>query len=328
MDVVLTGIKPTGTPHLGNYIGAIAPAIERAQNPGKFYFFIADYHALNYIFNPSELKQYTKEIAATWVALGLDLEKVVFYRQSDVPEIVELSWILSCATNKGLLNRAHAYKARVAENTQESRDEDFGVNMGLFSYPVLMSADILAFRSTLVPVGRDQFQHLEIARDIVSTFNSRYKSEYLPLPKALESNPFVLPGLDGRKMSKSYANTIPLFAEQKKLKKTINRITTDSSGPTEPKSTDCILFEIYKAFSSQDEITGMREEFSQGISWGAAKAAVFEQVDKRLSGPRETYKELMADSKKLEHILESGAAKARLVARETLNQVKSAAGFI
>ncbi len=269
----LTGIKPTGHPHLGNYIGAIKPALEMAKdNTSQGIYFIADYHALNSVQDRKKFKEYTYEIAAAWLSLGLDPEKVIFYRQSDVPEILELHWILSCMTPKGLMNRAHAYKAKVEENMAEGNDSDAGVNMGLFTYPILMAADILLFNSDKVPVGKDQVQHVEIARDIAENFNRTF-GEAVKLPQyVIEEETAVIPGLDGRKMSKSYGNTIPLFAEEKALKKLVNKIVTDSTPPEEPKEVKgSSLFTLYKEFAAAAEADSMKEKYKQGIGWGQVK---------------------------------------------------------
>jgi tryptophanyl-tRNA synthetase len=236
---VLTGITTTGTPHLGNYVGAIKPCIQASHDANvQSYYFLADYHALVKNQDPERMQQSTLEIAATWLALGLDTEQAVFYRQSDVPEILELTWVLTCSTAKGLMNRAHAYKAAVQENVDAGEDPDFAIKMGLFSYPILMAADILMFNSTHVPVGKDQVQHLEMARDIAQRFNHHY-GEYFVLPEAvIDEHVAVLPGRDGRKMSKSYNNTIPLWLPEKQLRKAIMRIVTNSLEPGDPKDPD------------------------------------------------------------------------------------------
>ncbi|RDI39043.1 tryptophan--tRNA ligase [Falsibacillus pallidus] len=326
---VLTGIKPTGQIHLGNYIGSIKPALalaeEKDYNP---VYFVADYHGLTKIHDPLEMKQLSYGIAATWIALGLNPEKSIFYRQSDVPEIFELSWILSCFAAKGLMNRAHAYKDAVEKNKAAGKDIDDGVNMGLFTYSVLMSADILLFNTDLVPVGKDQLQHVEIARDLAEAFNKNY-GETFKLPEAIiEKESSILLGLDGRKMSKSYNNTIPLFEEPKKLRKLINKIKTDSLPPETPKNPDeSIIFSIYKEFADQSEVKAMREQYEKGISWGDAKHALFELMNTRLEEPREKYKELMASPHKLDEILAYGAEKARAKASGFLKEIKGKAGF-
>ncbi|MDG1292720.1 MAG: tryptophan--tRNA ligase, partial [Pseudomonadales bacterium] len=326
LNRVLTGITTTGTPHLGNYVGAIKPAIAASQNDNTDSFlFLADYHAMIKSHEPDKIHQSSIEIAATWLALGLDIDKVTFYRQSDVPEIMELSWILTCWTAKGLMNRAHAYKASVQANEAANEDPDNGVTMGLFSYPVLMAADILMFNGKQIPVGRDQIQHVEMARDIAQRFNHHY-GECFVLPEALvEDNVAVLQGLDGRKMSKSYNNTIPLFETEKKLKKSINKIKTNLLEPGEPKDPDTsTVFQIWKAFASEAQTADMREQFQAGIAWGEAKKCLFELVNSELAEPRERYLELMADPAKMESILLAGAEKARAVTAPKIQQVREA----
>ena len=329
LNRVLTGITTTGTPHLGNYVGAIKPAIAASQNDNTDSFlFLADYHAMIKSHEPDKIHQSSIEIAATWLALGLDIDKVTFYRQSDVPEIMELSWILTCWTAKGLMNRAHAYKASVQANEAANEDPDNGVTMGLFSYPVLMAADILMFNGKQIPVGRDQIQHVEMARDIAQRFNHHY-GECFVLPEALvEDNVAVLQGLDGRKMSKSYNNTIPLFETEKKLKKSINKIKTNLLEPGEPKDPDTsTVFQIWKAFASEAQTADMRKQFQEGIAWGEAKKCLFELVNSELAEPRERYLELMADPAKMETILLAGAEKARAVTVPKIQQVREAIGI-
>ena len=326
---VLTGITTTGTPHLGNYVGAIKPAIAASQNDNTDSFlFLADYHAMIKSHEPDKIHQSSIEIAATWLALGLDVDKVTFYRQSDVPEIMELSWILTCWTAKGLMNRAHAYKAAVQANETASVDPDNAVTMGLFSYPVLMAADILMFNGKQIPVGRDQIQHVEMARDIAQRFNHHY-GECFVLPEALvEDNVAVLQGLDGRKMSKSYNNTIPLFDTEKKLKKSINKIKTNLLEPGEPKDPDdSTVFQIWKAFATEQQTADMRQEFHDGIAWGEAKKSLFELINNELAEPRERYLELMANPAKMETILLAGAEKARAVTAPKIQQVREAIGI-
>ncbi|MGE4518855.1 MAG: tryptophan--tRNA ligase [Desulfobacteraceae bacterium] len=327
---VLTGITTTGTPHLGNYAGAIKPAIEASRDlQNKSFYFLADLHALIKNQNPKEVHRSSLEVAATWLALGLDTENSYFYRQSDIPEIPELTWILSCLTAKGLMNRAHAYKAAVAENIeQKAKDPDKGVTMGLFSYPVLMAADILMFNADIVPVGKDQIQHLEMARDIGMRFNHVYK-EIFTLPKAsTDENSAVLKGLDGRKMSKSYSNTIPLFAPEKKLRKLINKITTNSQPPEEPKDTkDCTLFEIYSAFASKDQIKEIEKKYAEGIGWGEMKTTLFELLNDQLKDARKEYEYLVENPSVVEETLKKGALKAREEAVPMLKKVKEAVGL-
>jgi tryptophanyl-tRNA synthetase len=327
--VVLTGIKPTGSIHLGNYLGAIKPALGFLDKGSVFeghqaYYFIADYHALTSVVDPKQLKQWTLEVAATWMALGLNEEQTTFYRQSDIPELFELTWILNCVTNKGLMNRAHAYKACVDQNVTGGADPDEGINMGLYTYPILMSSDILAFHAHWVPVGSDQLQHVEIARDLAQTLNHRYKKELLRLPKAfIQEHMKVIPGLDGRKMSKSYSNTIPLFAPPSQLKKLIARIKTDSSLPGEPKKTqDSLIFTLYKEFATVEQTAMMEQKYAEGISWGEAKEALFSLLDHFLQGPRTKYEYLLQHPDEIEQALHKGAVKARARAGAILQVVK------
>ena len=329
-QVYLTGITTTGTPHLGNYVGAIRPAVEasRRENIDSF-FFLADYHALVKCHDPAQVRQSRAEIAATWLALGLDTDRAIFYRQSDIPEIAELNWILTCMTAKGLMNRAHAYKAVVQENLDSGdNDADKGITMGLYSYPILMSADILMFKATHVPVGKDQIQHLEMARDIAQRFNHHY-GELLVLPEVvIDENVAVLSGLDGRKMSKSYGNTIPLFEPEKKFRKLIMKIKTNSLEPGEPKDPEGnTLFEIYSAFASEQEQAEMRQAYADGIAWGEAKQIVFELLNAQLAEPRERYNELMAKPEEVEKVLLRGAERAREISVPYLAQLRKATGI-
>ena len=334
---ILTGITPTGIPHLGNYVGAIRPAIESIQNSDdEAFFFLADYHGIIKCQDPTIIYESTKAIAATWLACGLDPERVTFYRQSDVPEITELAWILNCSCAKGLMNRAHAYKASVDMNMEKNDvDPDQGITMGLFGYPVLMAADILMFNATHVPVGRDQIQHIEMARDIAGTFNHKYKPLFTMPSAVVDDDIPLLTGLDGRKMSKSYGNTIPLFGElnpqvspEKQMHKAIMKIVTNSQLPSEPKNPDdSTLFEIYKAFASPDEIIAMREQFATGISWGDAKQVLFDKINSEIAPFRERYQELMANPKELEEILQMGAQKARRHSHKQLDKTRRAIGI-
>ena len=326
---VLTGITTSGTPHLGNYVGAIRPAIAAslAKNVESFYF-LADYHALIKIDEPARIQRSTLEIAATWIAAGLDPQRVTFYRQSDVPEIPELTWFLTCVTGKGVLNRAHAYKASVDKNTAAGLDEDADVTAGLFMYPVLMAADILMFNAHQVPVGRDQIQHIEMARDMASSFNHRYGEHFVLPEAAIEESVATLPGLDGRKMSKSYDNTIPLFAPREQLKKLIGSIKTDSRAPGEPKDTEgSALFQIYQAFAQPHETAQLREDFAAGISWADAKQKLFERIDAEITPMRATYEHLMAHPAELEALLLQGAAKARAIASPFITKLRHAVGL-
>lgn len=326
---VLTGITTTGTPHLGNYVGAIRPAIAASQDPDKdSYFFLADYHGIIKCQDPALLRQSTLEVAATWLALGLDPDKVVFYRQSDVPEIMELAWMLSCVCAKGLMNRSHAYKAAVADNEGAGEDPDFGITMGLFSYPVLMAADILMFNAHEVPVGRDQIQHIEMARDMAQRFNHIF-GEHFTLPEAVvDDSVAVLVGLDGRKMSKSYNNTIPLFLAEKKLRKSINKIKTNLLEPGEPKDpADSAVFEIWQAFADDAQRAYMREQFAGGIAWGQAKKELFALIDEQLSEPRQRYQDLLESRDEIERVLQEGAAKARASAQPLMAELRAAQGI-
>ncbi|MEB5965709.1 MULTISPECIES: tryptophan--tRNA ligase [Comamonas] len=326
----LTGITPSGTPHLGNYAGMMRPAIEasRDKNVENFYF-LADYHALIKCQDPERVQRSTIEIAASWLAAGLDPEHVTFYRQSDIPEIPELTWFLTCVTGKGLLNRAHAYKAAVDKNNASGTEPDDGVTAGLFMYPVLMGADILIFNANKVPVGRDQVQHLEMARDMASSFNHIYGSEYFTLPEAVvEESVATLPGLDGRKMSKSYNNTIPLFAPREQLRKLINSITTDSRAPGQAKEVEgSALFQIYQGFASEEESAALRQQYAEGIAWGDAKQILFERIDREIAPMRERYEYLIAHPAELEEILQAGAVKARKLATPLLQQLRAAVGI-
>lgn len=326
---VLTGITTTGTPHLGNYVGAIRPAIEASRDPDtEAYLFLADFHALIKNQDPDQVAQSSREIAATWLALGLDPEHTFFYRQSDIPEIAELSWILSCSAAKGLMNRAHAYKAAVQANELAGEDPDFGVTMGLFSYPILMAADILVFNAHKVPVGRDQIQHVEMARDIAQRFNHHYGTIFT-LPEAVtDDNVAVLQGLDGRKMSKSYGNTIPLFGTPKQLQKSINKIKTNLLEPGDPKDTDdSTVFQIWCAFAEEAERERMRAAFAEGIAWGEAKKQLFERVNDELAPARSSYERLMATPSEVEEVLQLGAAKLRPKSQALIAQVRQAIGL-
>ena len=326
--VVLTGIKPTGIPHIGNYFGAIKQAIELSQS-SEFdnFYFIADYHALNFIKEKQVLLDYTKQIACIWLACGLDPNKVVFYKQSQVPEVTELNWLLCNVTSKGLMNRAHAYKAMVDKAVLANDEPDAYVNMGLYNYPILMAADILLFNTKYVPVGTDQKQHVEMARDIAKAFNKRYGNTFvIPTELIQESTANVL-GVDGRKMSKSYGNLIPLFCPEKELKKIISSIKTDSSLPSEPKPTDCTIFSLYKLFATQEEVNAMEERFNKGISWADAKAELFNTMNNYIAPMREKYDYYMSHYDEVEKMLENGAKKAREIAKQTLTRARQAIGL-
>jgi len=329
---ILTGITTTGTPHLGNYAGAIRPAIIASrQSDADSFYFLADYHALIKCDDPLRIQRSRLEIAATWLAAGLDVDRVTFYRQSDIPEIPELTWLLTCVAGKGLLNRAHAYKASVDKNVEAGEDPDAGITMGLFSYPVLMAADILMFNAHQVPVGRDQIQHVEMARDIGQRFNHLFGNgkEFFVMPEALiEESVATLPGLDGRKMSKSYDNTVPLFTSAKDMKEAISRIVTDSRLPGETKDPDTShLFTLYQAFASKEQGDEFRADLLQGLGWGDAKQRLFQLLDAELGEARENYHRLIERPADLEDILQAGAEKARRVATPFLGELREAVGL-
>ena len=325
----LTGITTSGTPHLGNYVGSIRPSVQASLRDGvESFYFLADYHALIKIDEPARIQRSTLEIAASWLAAGLNPERVTFYRQSDIPEIPELTWFLTCVTGKGILNRAHAYKASVDKNTQAGLEPDADVTAGLFMYPVLMGADILMFNAHHVPVGRDQIQHIEMARDMAHSFNHRYGEHFVPPLAAIEESVATLPGLDGRKMSKSYDNTIPLFAPRDQLKKLIAGIKTDSLAPGVPKDTQgSALFQIYQAFASPEETAAMATLFAQGIGWGEAKDKLFERIDQEIAPMRERYQFLMDHPQEVQSILQHGAIKARAVATPFMATLRQAVGL-
>lgn len=325
----LTGITTSGTPHLGNYVGSIRPAVRASRSADvESFYFLADYHALIKIDEPARIQRSTLEIAASWLAAGLDPEKVTFYRQSDVPEIPELTWFLTCVTGKGVLNRAHAYKASVDKNTASGMDPDAEVTAGLFMYPVLMGADILLFNAHKVPVGRDQIQHIEMARDMAASFNHRYGDHFVAPQAEIEESVATLPGLDGRKMSKSYDNTIPLFSSRAQLQKLIAGIKTDSRLPGEAKDTEgSALFQIYQAFASEAETAALRQAYADGIGWGDAKTLLLDRIDQEIAPMRATYEDLMAHPERIEAFLLQGAFKARAIATPFMAQLRSAVGL-
>jgi len=328
MEVVLTGIKPTGTPHIGNYVGAIKPAVVASTNPNVHsFYFLADYHALG--GDADTVARSTLEIAASWLAVGLDPDKVVFYRQSDVPEILELTWILHSVTAKGLMNRGHAYKAAVAENAATpDRDPDQAIMMNLYSYPVLMAADILMFKAAKLPVGKDQKQHVEMARDIAQRFNHHFGETFV-LPDALIGDHVAtLPGLDGRKMSKSYGNEIPLFAPEKPLRKLIMKIKTNSLEPKQPKDpNDSALYDIYRAFATDAETAAVRARYAEGIGWGDMKQLLFERINAEIAPARAEYERLMAAPGEVEELLQQGAEKARALSRPFIAEIREKVGI-
>ena len=327
--IALTGIKPTGTPHIGNYLGAIKPALELAENYDARYF-IADYHALNTIKDPKLLRELTYEIAATWLAFGLDTKKVLFYKQSDIPDIFELTTFISAFTSKGLMNRAHAYKAVVATNRENNKEDDNNVNIGLFTYPVLMAADILMFNTNLVPVGKDQKQHIEIAADIAQSINFNYKKDLLTIPQPLISQTMdIIPGLDGRKMSKSYNNVISPFLATKKLRKLVMKIKTNSQGIEEVKNPDeCNVFALFKLFASQSEQNDLRKQYlAGGMGWGNAKQTLFEKLEEVFSPYRENYNNIISDKAEIDRQLKEGALKAREVSSAVMQRLRDNAGL-
>jgi tryptophanyl-tRNA synthetase len=328
MAISITGTRPTGTPHLGNYLGMYRPALALAREHETLCF-IADLHALIDVRDPEVLRARTREIAAVWLACGLDPRRTVLYRQSDVPAISEVVWLVACVTAKGVLNRAHAYKAMVEANGQAGRDPDAGVTAGLFSYPLLMAADILALGAELVPVGRDQRQHVEAAREIARAFNSAY-GEVLRVPEAVvDERVMTVPGLDGRKMSKSYGNVIAIMAQPDELRRCVMRIVTDSRRPEQPKDPDAdTVFSLYREFASTDDVATMRARYLEGgVGYADAKQALFEALDERLRGPRARYRELIEDPGELERVLEAGAAAARERADATLARMRAAVGL-
>lgn len=328
---ILTGVKPTGTPHLGNYLGAIKPAIQLGHqaiaNGGRHYMFIADYHAINAEKDPAVLNQKMKEIACIYLAGGLDPKQSIFYRQSDIPEIPEITTILYAYTPKGFMNKAHAYKAAVDKNREAGKPDDDGINMGLYTYPTLMAADILAYDSDIVPVGKDQVQHVEIARDIAGAINAHYGKELLYLPTYyIDDHVAVVPGIDGRKMSKSYGNVIPLFEDDKAIKKAIFSIKTDSRPMEEPKDPEEILvYEIYKSIATPEQLQEMGDGLRQGkLGYGHIKNMLLDAVVSEIKEAREKYNYYMANFSEVEEMLTKGAAKARPAAQATLKRLKDA----
>jgi len=329
-QTVLTGITTSGTPHLGNLVGAILPAIEASsEKQNKSFLFLADYHSL--IKNTdSELTHASSfEIAACWLACGLDPREVVFYRQSDISHIFELAWILGCMTSKGLLNRAHAYKAALAENENAgSSDLDKGITMGLYNYPILMAADILMFNADIVPVGQDQKQHIEMTRDIALRFNHHYGELLTPPEAQISETTGILPGLDGRKMSKSYNNTIPIFLDEKKLKKSVMKIKTNSLEPGEPKdSSTCTVFSLYKAISSESDLNELQSQYDNGIAWGEAKTILFDRLNEFLKPYKNEYDRIIEDRGYVEQVLMDGANTAKEVSTPLIEKIRSAVGI-
>ena len=325
----LTGITTTGTPHLGNFVGSIRPSVAASKTPGvESFYFLANYHALIKCEDPERIQRSSLEIAASWLAAGLDPEQVAFYRQSDIPEITELTWLLTCTTGKGLLNRAHAYKAAQDKNQATGQGADDGVTAGLFMYPVLMAADILLFKANKVPVGRDQIQHIEMARDMGASFNHLYGEHFVLPEAAVDEHVATLPGLDGRKMSKSYDNTIPLFSSREQLRKLIGAILTDSRAPGEAKEVEgSALFQMYQAFASESETAALRQQYADGIAWGDAKQVLFDCVDNPIAPMRAHYQELISNPARIEQTLLAGAERARTVATPLMRELRSAVGL-
>ena len=328
MKRILTGITPSGYPHLGNYVGAIKPSLDLATEDNESFLFIADLHAIIKINDAKQLKDLTKGIALAWLASGLDPEKTYFYRQSDIPEVSELAWILSCVAEKGLLNRSHAYKAATDSNKENGKkDVEEGISAGLFSYPILMASDILCPNATHVPVGKDQQQHLEITRDIAEKFNKKFGNIF-NIPEAVINEEKTVLGTDGRKMSKSYNNIIPLLSDEDELKKSVMKIITNSQEPGEKKEwEDNILSSIYSSFADEQSIKELQNKFSDGIGWGDAKKIVFEKLNKLLTPIREKHAELKSKENYLEEILQSNAKKVRAFTKPLLEEVKSSIGI-
>ncbi len=326
--IALSGIKPTGTLHIGNYLGMIKPAFDLIENYQTLYF-VADYHALTTLKDKDTLNQNVYDVAATLLALELDLQKVIFFRQSDIPQIFEFTWILNCFTAKGLLNRSHAYKAVVDDNLNAGRQSDADVNAGLYNYPVLMAADILLYGSHVVPVGQDQRQHVEIARDVAVAVNS-ICGEVLTVPQALiQEMVMTIPGVDGRKMSKNYNNTIPIFADAKALRKQVMRIKTDSKRPEDPKDPDaCNVFNIFKYFALPEAIESRRNAYlNGGLAYSEIKQELYELLNDFFGGRRGNYHHLMDDKDLLDRILNNGADKAKAMAEPVLESVRRAIGI-
>ena len=322
---ILTGITTTGTPHIGNYLGAIKPALKQAKNYDESYYFLADYHAIIKNSDNKEVSESVKNVALAWLASGLDVDKSFFYRQSDIPEILELSWILNCVTSKGLMNRSHAYKAAIDNN---KGDVDKGITMGLFSYPILMAADILMFNADIVPVGQDQKQHIEMTRDIALRFNHHYGELLTPPEAQISETTGILPGLDGRKMSKSYNNTIPIFLDEKKLKKSVMKIKTNSLEPGEPKdSSTCTVFSLYKAISSESDLNELQSQYDNGIAWGEAKTILFDRLNEFLKPYKNEYDRIIEDRGYVEQVLMDGANTAKEVSTPLIEKIRSAVGI-
>ena len=327
---ILTGITTTGIPHIGNFFGAIKPAIELSDsNDAESFLFLADLHAIIKQNDHSAIEDSVKNVALAWLSAGLNPDNSYFYRQSDIPEISELAWILGCVTSKGLINRSHAYKAAVDQNKANNLDDDKAITMGLFSYPVLMAADILIFNATHVPVGSDQIQHLEMTRDIAGRFNHIYKHDLFNLPEAITNDDAkTIPGLDGRKMSKSYNNVIPFLCSEKELQKGVMRIVTNSLEPGVKKDTkDCNLFTIYSSFASNDQIDALKKLYADGVGWGEAKKLVFNDLNAIIEPVRDRYFDLLQKPDYLNEVLDHGSSKVAPIAKELLEKVRDLVGI-
>jgi tryptophanyl-tRNA synthetase len=327
--IILTGIKPTGTPHIGNYLGAIEPALRRVNEYSEAFFFIADYHALNSVQDGETMKELTRNLAATWLAAGLDPSKVHLYRQSDIPEIFELTTILNNFVPKGWMNKMHSYKASIDKNREAGKTDDNDVNMGLFVYPILMTSDIIMFNTTHVPVGRDQIQHVEIARDIAQRFNNQYDDSVFVLPEHVIADGIAeLPGIDGRKMSKSYGNVIPLFGGREGWEQAVRKIVTDSIEHTPETVRETVLFNIYETIASSEQADQLATDLvEKTIGWKDAKDRLLTALEARFSEQADRYEELVKNPDYIDSVLTEGAAKIRPIAQAKLAAVKQILGF-
>lgn len=322
MARILTGIQSTGVPHLGNILGAIQPAIELSKkSENQSLFFIADLHSLTQIKDAKTLRENTLSVAATWLAFGFDTEKNIFYRQSDVPEVCELTWYLSCLTPYPMLANAHSFKDK------SGRLAD--VNAGLFTYPVLMAGDIILYGANFVPVGKDQLQHLEMTRDIASAFNNKFGDTFVVPEPLIDERVMIIPGIDGQKMSKSYNNYINIFLPEKELRKVIMSIITDSTPIEQPKSPDtCNVFALYKHVATNEQLSAMRENYAKGgYGYGHAKQVLYEVILEKYKKERELFNNYMNNQKELENKLKLGADKAREIAQSVLSGVREKLGY-
>jgi len=327
--IILTGVKPTGTPHIGNYLGAIEPALRRANEYSDAFFFIPDYHALTSVQDGETMRELTHKVAATWLAAGLDPSTTHFYRQSDIPEIFELDVILNNFVPKGWMNKMHSYKASIDKNRAAGKLDDFDVNMGLYNYPILMTSDIITFGATHVPVGRDQIQHVEIARDIAQRFNNQFNETVFVLPEHVVADGIAeLPGIDGRKMSKSYGNTIPLYASREVWEQSVRKIVTDSIDHTEETIRETVLYKIYATLATQDQTDELANKLvEKTIGWKQAKDLLVDALEARFGAQVTRYEELLKNPENLDVILAEGAAKVRPIAQANLARVKQVLGF-